>query len=218
MTTCRYLECQKSILIFIVSCFIIRVLPVWFLTRRYISSHKRKSLAKSKRRLGSKWGEKGSLFGGNHLPVSSANDTIWLHPYKKVPACRGGSFENYFAHLERDQGNYTDEDLKLSPGLQVISCSLKGGGGVQWKIRKLGSNRILFGFPKKPMEKKLSKLFSYRTRSEDCSLWNQMADSVTFMCPFLNSFYWLTFFQISFRVIKCTINISMILFKRNWQL
>ena len=46
-----------------------------------------------------------------------------------MPACRGGSFENYFAHLERDQGNYTDEDLKLSPGLQVISCSLKGGGG-----------------------------------------------------------------------------------------
>ena len=65
MTTCRYLECQKSILIFIVSCFIIRVLPVWFLTRRYISSHKSKSLAKSKRRLGLKWGEKGSLFGGN---------------------------------------------------------------------------------------------------------------------------------------------------------
>ena len=159
MTTCRYLECQNSILIFIVSCFIIRVLPVWFLTRRYISSHKRKSLAKSKRRLGSKWGEKGSLFGGNHLPVSSANDTIWLHPYKKAPACRGGSFENYFAHLERDQGNYTDEDLKLSPGLQVISCSLRGG--VQWKIRKLGSNRLLFGFPKKPMEKKLSKLYSY---------------------------------------------------------
>ena len=46
-----------------------------------------------------------------------------------MPACRGGSFENYFAHLERDQGNYTDEDLKLSPGLQVISCSLRGGGG-----------------------------------------------------------------------------------------
>ena len=182
MTTCRYLECQKSILIFIVSCFIIRVLPVWFLTRRYISSHKRKSLAKSKRRLGSKWGEKGSLFGGNHLPVSSANDTIWLHPYKKAPACRGGSFENYFAHLERDQGNYTDEDLKLSPGLQVISCSLPPIGP-PGKLGNWVPTVSYLGSPRNQW-RKTQQIVLLRTRSGDCSLWNQMTDSLIFMCSF----------------------------------
>ena len=41
--------------------------------------------------------------------------------------------ENHSAYLERDQGNYTDVDLKLSPGLQVISCTLERGGG-QWRF------------------------------------------------------------------------------------